>query len=149
MANTQHIQWLLEGVEAWNKRREREDFVPDLSGSGYCRQKVWIWRRAYRNDQSPRWEIPRRQTVSECQNSMMQARPHSGIPKPISRCQFGPVPSSLTLGYGTPTSPTPTFPLCESPTKPISPRLAMAILENALIRFLPTSKWPTFPILQS
>ncbi len=32
MANKQHIQWLLEGVEAWNARREREDFVPDLSG---------------------------------------------------------------------------------------------------------------------
>ena len=32
MANKQHIQWLLEGVEAWNKRREREDFVPNLAG---------------------------------------------------------------------------------------------------------------------
>ena len=32
MANQQHIKWLLEGVETWNKRREREDFVPDLSG---------------------------------------------------------------------------------------------------------------------
>ena len=32
MANEQHVEWLLEGVEAWNARREREDFVPDLSG---------------------------------------------------------------------------------------------------------------------
>ena len=32
MANEQHIEWLLEGVEAWNARREREDFVPNLAG---------------------------------------------------------------------------------------------------------------------
>lgn len=32
MANAQHIKWLLEGVEAWNARREREDFVPNLAG---------------------------------------------------------------------------------------------------------------------
>ena len=32
MANTQHIQWLKEGVAAWNERREREDFKPDFSG---------------------------------------------------------------------------------------------------------------------
>jgi hypothetical protein len=32
MANQQHIEWLLEGVEAWNARREREDFVPDFDG---------------------------------------------------------------------------------------------------------------------
>ena len=32
MVNKQHIEWLLEGVEAWNKRREREDFVPNLAG---------------------------------------------------------------------------------------------------------------------
>ena len=31
MANQQHIQWLLEGVEAWNKRRKNETFVPDFS----------------------------------------------------------------------------------------------------------------------
>ncbi len=30
MANTEHIQWLLEGVEKWNERRKREDFTPDL-----------------------------------------------------------------------------------------------------------------------
>ncbi len=26
MANPQHLEWLKEGVEAWNRRREREDF---------------------------------------------------------------------------------------------------------------------------
>ena len=31
MANPQHIEWLLEGVEAWNARREADDFLPDFS----------------------------------------------------------------------------------------------------------------------
>ena len=33
MANPQHIEWLLEGVQAWNARRERKDFGPDFSGA--------------------------------------------------------------------------------------------------------------------
>lgn len=33
MANEQHIAWLLEGAEAWNARREKEDFVPDFEGA--------------------------------------------------------------------------------------------------------------------
>ena len=33
MANPTHIKWLLEGVTAWNKRREQEDFVPDFEGT--------------------------------------------------------------------------------------------------------------------
>ena len=38
MANREHIEWLLEGVEAWNTRRESEDerlrgFKPDFSGA--------------------------------------------------------------------------------------------------------------------
>ena len=37
MANEQHIQWLLEGVEAWNERREEggelADVDPDFSGA--------------------------------------------------------------------------------------------------------------------
>lgn len=37
MANPQHIEWLLEGVEAWNARREREPFTPDLSG-----EDIWL-----------------------------------------------------------------------------------------------------------
>ena len=32
MANSEHIEWLLEGVEAWNRRREQEDFRPDFGG---------------------------------------------------------------------------------------------------------------------
>ena len=33
MANPQHIEWLHEGVEAWNRRREQIDFIPDLSNA--------------------------------------------------------------------------------------------------------------------
>ena len=33
MANSEHIEWLLEGVEAWNRRREQEDFRPDFEGA--------------------------------------------------------------------------------------------------------------------
>ena len=32
MANPEHIQWLLEGVDSWNERRRRQSFEPDLSG---------------------------------------------------------------------------------------------------------------------
>ena len=32
MADEQHIQWLLEGVEFWNAQRLKEKFNPDLSG---------------------------------------------------------------------------------------------------------------------
>jgi hypothetical protein len=30
MANPEHVAWLKEGVEAWNARRARDDFKPDL-----------------------------------------------------------------------------------------------------------------------
>jgi uncharacterized protein YjbI with pentapeptide repeats len=33
MANPQHIKWLLEGVEAWNQRRNSEIFTPDFEGA--------------------------------------------------------------------------------------------------------------------
>ena len=33
MANPKHLEWLLEGVEAWNARRERDDFVPDFEAA--------------------------------------------------------------------------------------------------------------------
>ena len=33
MANPEHIDWLLEGVDSWNQRRAEEDFEPDLSGT--------------------------------------------------------------------------------------------------------------------
>ena len=32
MANPEHTQWLQEGIEAWNRRREADQFVPDFSG---------------------------------------------------------------------------------------------------------------------
>ena len=32
MGNPQHLEWLLEGVEAWNARRKRDDFVPNFEG---------------------------------------------------------------------------------------------------------------------
>ena len=32
MANAEHVAWLLEGVERWNDRRERMDFIPDFEG---------------------------------------------------------------------------------------------------------------------
>ena len=32
MANPEHIEWLLEGVEAWNSRREQKEFRPDFEG---------------------------------------------------------------------------------------------------------------------
>ena len=33
MADSQHITWLLEGVDSWNARREEQEFTPDLSGT--------------------------------------------------------------------------------------------------------------------
>lgn len=32
MPNRKHLQWLLEGTDSWNARRERQDFAPDLAG---------------------------------------------------------------------------------------------------------------------
>ena len=32
MHNPQHVSWLLEGVESWNRRRAEENFVPSLEG---------------------------------------------------------------------------------------------------------------------
>ena len=31
MPNPEHVRWLLEGADAWNKRREETAFIPDLS----------------------------------------------------------------------------------------------------------------------
>ena len=33
LANPQHIEWILEGVESWNARREQGDFWADLDGA--------------------------------------------------------------------------------------------------------------------
>ena len=32
MGNAKHVSWLLEGVDAWNQRRNRSDFKPELAG---------------------------------------------------------------------------------------------------------------------
>ena len=32
MANPEHVRWILEGPESWNKRQEENQFTPDLSG---------------------------------------------------------------------------------------------------------------------
>lgn len=43
MANQKHIEWLLEGVDSWNARRQHEDFTPDFEGvdvSGILRPKI-------------------------------------------------------------------------------------------------------------
>ena len=33
MPDSEHIQWLREGVDAWNERRKRDEFVPDLENA--------------------------------------------------------------------------------------------------------------------
>ena len=33
MSISEHIKWLLEGVESWNARREQQDLKPDLAGA--------------------------------------------------------------------------------------------------------------------
>ena len=33
MQDRQHLAWLLEGVDSWNRRRNEEDFVPNLDGA--------------------------------------------------------------------------------------------------------------------
>ena len=38
MANPEHIKWLLEGVEAWNARREQNPFRPDLEGADISKE---------------------------------------------------------------------------------------------------------------
>ena len=51
MANPQHITWLLEGVMAWNARREKSYFWPDfdganipaiLQGSSYKQSEIYL-----------------------------------------------------------------------------------------------------------
>ena len=37
MANPQHVEWLREGVAAWNQRRRRSPFTPDLSSEDLTR----------------------------------------------------------------------------------------------------------------
>ena len=53
MANPQHIQWLKEGVAAWNKRRERETFNPDFVGHDFGGRTLFETNRTRERDQ---WE---------------------------------------------------------------------------------------------
>jgi len=36
MANKKHIEWLLEGAEKWNARREKRKFAPDSGDADLC-----------------------------------------------------------------------------------------------------------------
>ena len=40
MTNQEHVKWLREGVEAWNKRRETRRFIPLLSGANLRRANL-------------------------------------------------------------------------------------------------------------
>lgn len=40
MADPQHVEWLKEGVEAWNRRRQEFDFRPDLGEAKLGRAKL-------------------------------------------------------------------------------------------------------------
>ena len=46
MANQQHIEWLLEGVEAWNKRFLEGNFTPDFEGANI----YWEFRKVGKLD---------------------------------------------------------------------------------------------------
>ena len=53
MANPQHIQWLKEGVAAWNKRRERQTFKPDFVHHDFGGRTLFETNRGRKRDQ---WE---------------------------------------------------------------------------------------------
>ena len=38
MPNPEHIEWLLEGVDNWNRRRSENEFKPDFSGANIYRE---------------------------------------------------------------------------------------------------------------
>ena len=50
MANPQHIEWLLAGVEVWNERRLKDVFTPDFEGADL----YWEFRRARKLDRNGR-----------------------------------------------------------------------------------------------
>ncbi|MEM6550261.1 MAG: pentapeptide repeat-containing protein, partial [Pseudomonadota bacterium] len=41
MANPQHLEWLREGVDAWNDRRKRDDFRPNLREADLVGAVLW------------------------------------------------------------------------------------------------------------
>ena len=53
MANPQHIQWLKEGIAAWNTRRKSETFAPDFSYHDFGGRTLFETNRARERDH---WE---------------------------------------------------------------------------------------------
>ena len=53
MANPQHIRWLKEGIDAWNKRRKSETFAPDFSYHDFGGHTLFETNRSRERDQ---WE---------------------------------------------------------------------------------------------
>lgn len=53
MGNPQHLEWLLEGVEAWNARRKRAPFTPDLSGFDLSGDEFRVIDSFFRTDRVP------------------------------------------------------------------------------------------------
>ncbi|MEL6280310.1 MAG: pentapeptide repeat-containing protein [Pseudomonadota bacterium] len=41
MANTEHLDWLSEGVDAWNRRRRESPFTPELGGADLSGRSLW------------------------------------------------------------------------------------------------------------
>ena len=56
MANSEHIEWLREGVRAWNERREDNPFTPDFEGADLY-QELQERRRPRRRDEIRLFEI--------------------------------------------------------------------------------------------
>ena len=52
MGNPQHLEWLLEGVEAWNASRLSQDFRPDLSFTD-VRGAFLTANKIFNNQQTP------------------------------------------------------------------------------------------------
>ncbi len=67
MGNPQHLEWLLEGVDAWNARRKREPFVPDLSGIN-VRHEFEVRNRLSRQSTVPLREVNFSQAILERSN---------------------------------------------------------------------------------
>lgn len=41
MADPEHLSWLSEGVDAWNRRRRESPFTPDLAGAELSGRSLW------------------------------------------------------------------------------------------------------------
>ena len=63
MANPLHIQWLNEGIEAWNKRREIEYFRPDFSGYDFRGRTLFETNRGRERNEWERVPLRGRQVT--------------------------------------------------------------------------------------